>query len=54
MNIIEIIAGIVSFLLAVFIFLREGIDSTVKYVGVAILVVVGMIFLFSGIRKSKE
>ena len=54
MSILEIIAGIVSFLLAVFVFMRTGIDSTTKYIGVAALCVVGVIFLFSGLKKDKE
>jgi len=54
MSILEIIAGIVSFLLAVFVFMRTGLDSTTKYIGVAALCVVGVIFLFSGLKKDKE
>ena len=54
MSILEIIAGIVSFLLAVVVFMRTGIDSTTKYIGVAVLCLVGVIFLFSGLKKDKE
>jgi len=54
MNIIDVIAGIISFLLAIFVFLREGIDTNIKYIAVAVLCIVGLIFLVAGIRESKK
>jgi len=54
MNIFEIIAGIVSFLLAVFVLMRTGIDSTTQYIATVVLCVVGVIFLFSGLKKDEE
>jgi len=54
MNIFEIIAGIVSFLLALFVLMRTGIDSTTQYIGAVVLCLVGLIFLFSGLKKDKE
>jgi putative Mn2+ efflux pump MntP len=54
MNIIDIVAGIICFILAIFVFLRTGINTTVKYVAVIVLFIVGLIFLISGLRKSKK
>jgi ABC-type uncharacterized transport system permease subunit len=55
MNIIDIIAGIITFILAIFVFLNEGIkDTNVKYIAVAVLCIVGLIFLIAGLRQSKK
>jgi uncharacterized membrane protein len=54
MSIIDIIAGVITLLLAIFVFLREGIETNMKYVAVAVLCIVGLIFLIAGLRKSKK
>jgi len=54
MNIIDIVAGIITFILAIFVFLREGIDTNMKYIAVAVLCIVGLIFLIVGLRERKK
>jgi len=51
---IDIIAGIITFILAIFVFLQKGIDTNIKYIAVAVLCIVGLIFLIAGIRERKK